>query len=223
MRLRGAVLQTLAKPIVSKVLQLITPHLSPRCASWVSSSFSPFNFKLSTFNAFCRSPFPATLASPLQIVENKTTLSPAVATLTDCVMHKSFVCHSCRKTPGVGYPWWAGQCWRLSRLPQGTRITDHGSRTTDHRPWFSYRCAPRRKVPESHLLLVGSTPGNISAHPVSNTTKSGHRVRPPQTAKPGRKSIPATCNTGVARARRPGSTVLRRSKVGPTSRVARAS
>jgi len=202
-----------------KVLQLVTPHLSPRCTSQVFSSFSPFNFKLSTFNASSPSPFPATLTSRPQIVENKTTLSPAVATLTDCVKHKSFVCHSCRKTPGVGYPRRAS-CGpaivgRLSRLPHGTRVTA---------PMVHpYRCAPRRKVPESQLLLVGSAPGNISAPPVSNKRKSGHRVRHPQTAKPGRKSIPAPYNAGVARARRPGSTVPRCYKVRPTSRVARAS
>ena len=47
-------------------------------------------------------PFPVTLASHLQIAENKTTLSPAVVTLTGCVKHKSFVCHSCKKHGGWG-------------------------------------------------------------------------------------------------------------------------
>ena len=181
-----------------------------------------FNFGLSTVNSRPLSPFPATLTSRLQIAENKTTLSPAVATLTDCVKHKSFVCHSYKKHRGWGTHVGLAIAGRLfSGFP---RNTGHGSRVTDHRPMVhSYRCAPRRKVPESHLLLIGSTPGNISAPPVSNRTKSGHRVRHPQTAKPGRKSIPVPCNAGVVRARRPGSTVLRRYKVGPTSRVARAS
>ena len=48
-------------------------------------------------------PFPATLTSHLQLAENKTTLSPAVATLTSRVKHKSFACHSYRKHPGWGY------------------------------------------------------------------------------------------------------------------------
>src|SRR5579872_3895576 len=41
---------------------------------------SSFNFKLSTFNS-CPTPFPAALRSCLQLLENKTTLSPAVANL----------------------------------------------------------------------------------------------------------------------------------------------
>jgi len=62
-----------------------------------------FNFRLSTVNLFPLTPFPATHTSPLQIAENTTTLSPAFATLTNRVKHKSFVCHSCKKHPGVGY------------------------------------------------------------------------------------------------------------------------
>ena len=67
-------------------------------------SLFPFNFKLSTLNRFPVTPFPATLTSLLQTAENATTLSPAVATLTERVKHKSFVCHSCKKHPGVGIP-----------------------------------------------------------------------------------------------------------------------
>ena len=47
-------------------------------------------------------PFPATLTGHRQLAENTTTLSPAVATLTRRVKHKSFVCHSYKKHPG-GY------------------------------------------------------------------------------------------------------------------------
>ena len=50
------------------------------------------------------SPFLATLTSTPQLTENTTTLSLVFATLTDCVRHKSFICHSCKKTPGVGIP-----------------------------------------------------------------------------------------------------------------------
>ena len=48
------------------------------------------------------SPSPATLAGSRQLAENTATLSPAFATLTNRVKHKSCVCHSCKKTPGVG-------------------------------------------------------------------------------------------------------------------------
>ena len=48
------------------------------------------------------SPSLATLAGLRQLAENTATLSPAFATLTNRVKHKSCVCHSCKKTPGVG-------------------------------------------------------------------------------------------------------------------------
>jgi hypothetical protein len=48
------------------------------------------------------SPSPATLAGSRQLAENTATLSPAFATLTNRVKHKSCVCHSCKKTPGWG-------------------------------------------------------------------------------------------------------------------------
>src|SRR5208282_1048354 len=50
------------------------------------------------------SPLPATLANCPQLHENTATLSPVFATLTDCVKHKSFVCHSYRKHGGWGVP-----------------------------------------------------------------------------------------------------------------------
>jgi len=76
-----------------------------------SSDVCPFNFKLSSacpersrrVNFPPLTPFPATLTSHLQLAENKTTLSPAVATLTSRVKPNPFVCHSCRKHPGWGY------------------------------------------------------------------------------------------------------------------------
>ena len=52
----------------------------------------------------CLSPFPTTLTGPSQTAENATTLSPAFVTLTDRVNHNPFVCHSYKKTPGVGIP-----------------------------------------------------------------------------------------------------------------------
>jgi hypothetical protein len=127
------------------------PSLGPKVLQLVTTRFfgsSPFNFKPSTLNLLLRhlpasfpfplsvgcklsavsspaSPFPATLASHLQIAENKTTLSPAVATLTDCVKHKSFVCHSCTKHGG----WGVGSHLSnegFSSLP--ANFADHGSR-----------------------------------------------------------------------------------------------
>jgi len=47
-------------------------------------------------------PFRATLTSHLQLAENAAALSPAFATLTCRVKHKSFVCHSYKKHPGWG-------------------------------------------------------------------------------------------------------------------------
>jgi hypothetical protein len=44
--------------------------------------------------------FPATLTDTSQLAENPATLSPAFATLTRRVKHKSCVCHSYRKHPG---------------------------------------------------------------------------------------------------------------------------
>ena len=73
-----------------KVLQFVTTFISPRCSVSAASSL-PI------------SPLPATLTSHLQLAENKTALSPAVATLTSRVKHKPFVCHSYRKYPGVRY------------------------------------------------------------------------------------------------------------------------
>src|SRR5580704_86855 len=48
-------------------------------------------------------PFSATLTGHSQLTENPPTLSPAVATLTRRVKHKSFACHSYKKHRGWGY------------------------------------------------------------------------------------------------------------------------
>ena len=64
----------------------------------MSSSY--FNSQLSTFNSVSVTPFPATLTSHLQRPEKSATLSPAFATLTNRVKHKSSVCHSYKKHPG---------------------------------------------------------------------------------------------------------------------------
>jgi hypothetical protein len=73
--------------------------------SALSSSFFPaVGCELSAVNCPPPSPFPATYTSHPQIAENKTTLSPAAATLTSRVKHKSFVCHSYKKHRGWGTP-----------------------------------------------------------------------------------------------------------------------
>jgi hypothetical protein len=53
------------------------------------------------------SPFFATLTDSAQLHENKTALTPVVATLTRLVHPNPFVCHSYKKTPGVG-----GTCFK---------------------------------------------------------------------------------------------------------------
>src|SRR5580692_5400373 len=50
------------------------------------------------------SPLAATLTDQSQLIEESITLSLAFATLTGRVKHKSFVCHSYKKHPGVGIP-----------------------------------------------------------------------------------------------------------------------
>jgi len=71
------------------------------CVSVFSSpNLSPFNFKLSTFNSVSLTPFAATLTRCPQIAEKPATLTPAFATLTSRVKHKSCVCRSYKKHPG---------------------------------------------------------------------------------------------------------------------------
>jgi hypothetical protein len=64
-------------------------------------SFTSFTSSTS-FASPSATPFLATLQSHQQLAENKTTLSRAIATLTDHVKHKSFVCHSYKKHLGWG-------------------------------------------------------------------------------------------------------------------------
>jgi len=67
------------------------------------------------------SPLAAPLTDHSQLIEETITLNLIFATLTDRVKHKSFVCHSYKKHPGVGYP--------LSPL-----ITLYSPRTTYYPP-----------------------------------------------------------------------------------------
>jgi hypothetical protein len=64
-------------------------------------SSSSLNFQVLTFNSVSLSPFPATLTNSLQTTEKPATLSPAFATLRSHVKHKSCVCRSSKKHPGL--------------------------------------------------------------------------------------------------------------------------
>jgi hypothetical protein len=79
-------------------------------------SFTSFTSSTS-FASPSVTPFPATLTSHLQLVENAAALSPAFATLTRRVKHKSFVCHSYKKHPGWGGPRQSRVSSSLQNLP----------------------------------------------------------------------------------------------------------
>src|SRR5579863_2175419 len=73
------------------------------CVSAFSfSAFLSLSLDPPTFDFLLLSPFSATHTGTPQLIENTTTLSLVFATLTSRVKHKSFICHSYRKTPGVG-------------------------------------------------------------------------------------------------------------------------
>ncbi len=82
------------------------PSLRTPCALCVCalSSSGSFDFKLSALNCSPLSPFPTTLTTRPQIIEKTATLSLLVATLTRCVKHNPFVCHSYKKHRGWGTP-----------------------------------------------------------------------------------------------------------------------
>jgi hypothetical protein len=102
----------------STLLQLlIPPHFnSPRINTYkkpgrgsllpapkfCNSSLLPY--RLCSLATVPVTPFSATLAGHSQLTENPATLSPAFATLTRRVKHKSFVCHSYKKHRGWGMP-----------------------------------------------------------------------------------------------------------------------
>jgi len=80
------------------------PNRSSIATLFFGKSSSSFDFQFSTFKWVSLTPFPATLTSTLQITEKQASLSPAFATLTSRVKHKSCVCHSYKKHPGWGVP-----------------------------------------------------------------------------------------------------------------------
>jgi len=74
------------------------------------------------------SPFPATLTNPLQITENKTTLSLVFVTLTNRVKSNPFVCHSYKKRRGWG--------WHRLQSVRCLVFTTHHSLLATHYSFF---------------------------------------------------------------------------------------
>jgi len=72
-------------------------------------------------------PFSATLTGHWQPTEKPATLSPAVATLTRRVKHKSFVCHSYRKHAGWGLPFSSNLRTIKSAEPAAIFLATHHS------------------------------------------------------------------------------------------------
>ena len=126
-------------PFSRKVLQLVTTPTSPYRS-------------LSTVSPPSATPFLATLASHRQLAENKTTLSPAVATLTDRVKHKSFACHSYKNTRGGG----------LSRLHVAPRSRPDSS-FFFHTP--EVRCALLTSCPQAQCSRAFASPFLRPVHP----------------------------------------------------------
>src|SRR6476646_10102005 len=80
-----------------------------------------FSSRPSSLHVPALSPFPAALTGCPQLYENSAALSPAFATLTDCVKHKSSVCHSYHKHGGCGgYP-------RQNKFQSSMRVTNSNS------------------------------------------------------------------------------------------------
>jgi len=103
----------------------------------VPPSASNFDFPISNFvfSPASATPLSATLTDTPQLHENKATLSPAFATLTGRVKHKSFVCHSYKKHRGVGYP------SILKQFPFAPRLLckNRSANTPDIRPGSLHR------------------------------------------------------------------------------------
>ena len=123
---------------------MIRPHLTfPR----PTLSFS--------FAAPQLTPFAATLASSMQITDKSATLTPAFATLTSPVKHKSCVCHSCKKHPGCRVPIvncfvaLTSVCVPLGHLTPATFETEQPQDFKNH----AVLPAPDRKSPVSALVL----------------------------------------------------------------------
>ncbi len=115
-------------------LLLSTPSLCVRLSahSRPNCGLSP----LHSHPSFFLSPSLTTLTSRAQLTENKATLSPFPATLTNPVKPKPFVCHSYKKQGGWRVPAAiALQIWpSVSTVQFLASSTSHQSRVTSHRP-----------------------------------------------------------------------------------------
>lgn len=90
-----------------------------------------FSSRPSTLHVPPLSPFPAALTGCPQLHENSAALSPAFAILTECVKHKSSVCHSYKKHGGWGYP-------RQNEFQSFMRVTNSNSGKRDALPAFGF-------------------------------------------------------------------------------------
>jgi hypothetical protein len=123
-----------------------------------------FKARLSPSSDLPPHPGVASLAAILQLAENSATLSPAFATLTCRVRHKSFACHSYKKSPGVRTP--------LLRRSLASKRS-HSLRTS--RSFFSY----------SYELFCTAQNSNSNALSIFHTLSQKHpgwgihRTQPP--------------------------------------------
>src|SRR6266404_5945387 len=110
----------------------------------------------------------ATLTSRPQITENPTTLSPFLATHTDCPFPNSFICHSYENNRGVYqlFPKWNAPS------PASAPNTPPSTRKTSTKPTL---LPPSSETPRNSVLL------SLSTAPSANSINS----------RPGTKSTPA--------------------------------
>ncbi len=81
------------------------------CSGWPLPTISSSRYSLRAPDSPLVSPFFAALTDSSQLHDNTATLSPAFATLTPCVKHKFFVCHSYKKHRGWGKVEQASACF----------------------------------------------------------------------------------------------------------------
>jgi hypothetical protein len=163
MRLRRAVLQT---PTKSSVLPRLPLHnngsLLTHAESTLPQLLTPLHFNSSRCNTYKKPGGGAPRRTPniynsLPPLRHRSGHAGTPAT----PIPSSTCAHFASSPPG--YPPlcpFSNTC----QPAQGSRVTERGTRVTA--PLVPrYRCGATRKVPESQMLLLCSTPGNISAPP----------------------------------------------------------
>jgi hypothetical protein len=141
--------------------------------------------QLSAVSSLSPSPFPATVTGSSQLIENPATLSPAFATLTSHVNPNPFVCHSYRKTPGVGYPRRASHLFVFSpfntKLPALSGV--EGSTACPVYP--ELRREPSRRVDRlSGLLCLPLSPISLPTFPfAASCTRLPSRTAAPSSSR----------------------------------------